>query len=114
MPNRIVYRKEEDTPMIFVAIAEHTPAMCPGSNKEVMDMLGEAMSTIPDLEKKHNVKNLRTYVLLGAHKNIMILDAPSFEAAELLLLESRMIAWNTVQISQAHTPEQAMALTMGE
>jgi len=25
-----------------------------------------------------------------------------------------MIAWNTVQISQAHTPEQAMALTMGE
>ena len=99
--------------MIFVAIAEHTPAMCPGSNQDTMNMIGEAMPKVPELEKKHNVKNLGTYVLLGAHKNVMILDAPSFEAAELVLLESKMISWNTVQLSQAYTPEQAMALTMG-
>lgn len=98
--------------MIFVAIAEHTPAMCPGSNQDTMNIVGEAMPKVPDLEKKHNVENLGTYVLLGAHKNVLILDAPSFEAAELLLLESKMVAWNTVQISQACTPEQAMALTM--
>ena len=77
-------------------------------------MTGEAMPKVPELAKKHNVKNLGTYVLLGAHKNVMILDAPSFEAAEMVLLESKMISWNTVQLNQAYTPEQAMALTMGE
>mgnify|MGYP001185768906 FL=1 len=76
-------------------------------------MTGEAMPKVPELAKKHNVKNLGTYVLLGAHKNVMILDAPSFEAAEMVLLESKMISWNTVQLNQAYTPEQAMALTIG-
>ena len=76
-------------------------------------MIGEAIPKVPDLEKKHGVKNLGTWVLLGAHKNVLILDAPSYEAAEHLLLESKMISWNTVQLSQAYTLEQAMAMTMG-
>jgi hypothetical protein len=100
--------------MIFVAIAEHTAAICPGSNKEVLDIVAGAMPTIPDLEKKHGVKNLGIHVMLGSHKNIMILDAPSYEAAELLLLESKMMTWNTIELGQAYTPEQAMALTMAE
>ncbi len=99
--------------MIFVAIAEHTPAQCPGSNKEVLDVISEAMPKIPDLEKKYNVKNLGMYVMIGSHKTVMILDAPSYEAAEMVLLESRMISWNTVELAQAYSPEQAMALTQG-
>ena len=97
--------------MIFVAIAQHSPAQCPGSNKEVLDIVGASMPQIPELEKKHGVKNLGMHVMMGSHKTVMILDAPSYEAAEMVLLESQMISWNTVELAQAHTPEEVMRLT---
>ncbi len=100
--------------MIFVAIAKHSPAQCPGSNEDVFNVVAESMPKIPDLEKKHNVKNLGIHVMLGSHTNVMILDAPSYEAAEMVLLESRLLSWNTVELGQAYTPEAAMALTQVE
>ena len=99
--------------MNFIAIAEHTPAQCPGSNEDVFNVVSASMPQIPELEKKHGVTNQGIYVTLGLHKMVIILDAPSYEAAEHLLLESKMISWNTVQLSQAYTLEQAMAMTMG-
>ena len=54
----------------------------PGSNEDVFNVVSESMPKIPDLEKKHNVKNLGTHIMLGSHKQVMILDGPSFEAAE--------------------------------
>ncbi len=71
------------------------------------------MPKVPELEKKYNVKNLGTHVMMGSHKAVMILDAPSYEAAEMLLLASQMISWNTVELGQAYTPEEAMKLTLG-
>ncbi len=97
--------------MNFVAIAEHTPAQCPGSNPEVFDIVSSSMPNLPDLERKHGVTNVGIHVMLGAHKIVIILDAPSFEAAEMVLLESRLINWNTVQLSQTYSPEEAMRLT---
>ena len=52
--------------------------------------------------------------MLGSHKNLIILDAPSYEAAGKVRLESRLISWNPVQLAQAYPPEEALALTMGE
>ena len=97
--------------MKFLAIAQHTPAMCPSSNPDVFAIVGESMPKIPDLEKKHGVTNEGIHVTLGAHTMAIIMDAPSFEAAELVLLEARLLEWNTVNISQSYTPEEAMALT---
>ena len=97
--------------MNFIAIAEHTPAQCPGSNEDVFNVVSESMPQIPELEKKHGVKNLGIHVTLGLHKMVIILDAPSYEAAEMVLLESRLMEWNTIQLAQAYTPEAAMQLT---
>jgi len=48
--------------------------------------------------------------MIAAHKIVVILEAPSFEAAEMVLLESKLVSWNTIQLSQTYTPEQAMQL----
>ena len=69
------------------------------------------MPKLPELEQKHNVTNVGIHVMLGSHKIVIIMDAPSFEATELLLLESQLLSWNTVQLSQAYSPEEAMRLT---
>ncbi len=97
--------------MKFLAIAQHTPAMCPGSNPDVLAIVGESMPKIPEIEKKHGATNEGIHVTLGAHVMVIIMDAPSFQAAEHVLLEARLFEWNTVNISQSYTPEEAMALT---
>ena len=100
--------------MIFVAITEHSPAQCPGSSKEAFDVVAASMPHMPELEKKHGVKNLGTYIMMGSHKNIIVMDAPSYDAAEMVLLESKLMSWNTIELAQARTPEEAMALAQNE
>ena len=97
--------------MLFVAIAEHSPAQCPGSSKEVFDLVNTAIQKVSDVEQKHAVKNLGVHVMLGAHKIVVIMDAPSFDAAEAVLLESHFLTWNTVQMSRAYTPQEAMKMS---
>ena len=97
--------------MNFVASAEHTPAQCPGSNDEVFETVASSMPSLPELEVKHGVTNVGIHVMIGAHKIVVILDAPSFEAAEMVLLESKLVSWNTIQLSQTYSPEEAMKLT---
>jgi hypothetical protein len=97
--------------MNFVAIAEHTPAQCPGTNDEVFQTVSSSMPSLSDLEKKHGVTNVGIHVMIGAHKIVVILNAPSFEAAELVLLESKLVSWNTIQLSQTYSREEAMKLT---
>ncbi len=97
--------------MKFVGIAEHSPAQCPGSNEEVFELVSTSMPKLPELEAKHGVTNLGIHVMISAHKIIVILEAPSFEAAEMVLLESKLVSWNTIQLSQVYTPPEAMELT---
>ena len=72
------------------------------------------MPGLPELERKRGVKNLGIHVMIGAHKIVVIMDAPSFEAAEMVMLEARLISWNTIQLSQSYDPQEAMRLTRPE
>ena len=96
--------------MEFVAICDHTPAQCPGSNQEIFDTITSVMPKVAELELKNQVTIRGIHVMLGAHKIVLIMDAPSFEAAERQLWDSRMISWNTVQLYQTYGPEEAMAI----
>jgi len=95
----------------FVAIAEHSPAQCPGSNNEVFETVASFMPSLPKLEAKHRVTNVGIHVMISARKIVVLLDVPSFEVAEMVLLESRLVSWNPIQLSQTYTPEQAMQMT---
>ncbi len=96
--------------MLFIAIGQHSPAQCPGFNKETFDMVSSISLKLEDLGKKYNVKNLGTYALFSGHKIVIVMDAPSYEAAQNMLIDSRLAAWNTIELSQAHSPEEAMKL----
>lgn len=100
--------------MLFVAIAHHSPAQCPGWVKEVNQLVSASMPKLPELAQKRNVKVLGIYVLLASHKNIVLMDAPSYEAAEMLLDDAGLTAWNTIELGQAYPPEEAMKKTQPE
>ena len=48
--------------------------------------------------------------MYGPHTTVAVLDAPSYEAAEMAIYESGLMAWNTIDLAQAHTPEEAMKM----
>ena len=96
--------------MNFVAIAEHSPDQCPGHVKGLFDEVAADMSKLDDLQKKHNVTLTGLYIMYASHKTVVVMDAPSYEAAEMLLYDAGILSWNTVQLGQAHSAEEAMKL----
>ena len=94
--------------MTFVAIAQHTTAQCPGHNKELYDTVSEMMPKIPGIGEKHGIKILGAHALLSRHKTVLILEATSYEAVEQMMLEAGLIGWNTIDIAQAHSLEEAL------
>jgi hypothetical protein len=97
--------------MLFIAIAQHTPDQCPGHNKELFDELQSTMPRLPDIAQKHGVKILGFYSMMPSHKTVALCDAPSFEAASMVLFDSGLTGWNTIEIAQAYTSEEAMKLS---
>ncbi len=94
--------------MLFVAIAQHSPAQCPGFVKEAFDAVSATAPKFPELAKKHNINVLGTYVMYSSHKAVTVMDAPSYEAAERFLTDGGILRGNTVELAQAHTIEEAM------
>ena len=94
--------------MTFVAIAQHTTAQCPGHNREVYDTFSEMMPKLPAIGEQHGVKILGIHLLLSRHKTVIILEAASYEGVEQMMLEAGLIGWNTIDIAQAHPPEEVL------
>jgi len=96
--------------MIFVAIMEHSPAQCPGHVKEVFNQVSTDMGKLESVFAKHNAKPLGIYIMYASHRIVAVVDAPSYEAAEMVMYDSGLMGWNTIQLGQAHTPEEAMQM----
>jgi len=94
--------------MTFVAISQHTAAQCPGHNKELYDTVKETMPKLPAIGEKLGVKILGAHALLSRHKTVIILEAASYESVEQMMLEAGLIGWNTIDIAQAHSLEDAL------
>lgn len=97
--------------MLFTAIAQHSPAQCPGYVKELYEQVSANMPKLPELAQKRSVNIMGMYVQLGTHKTIIVMDAPSYEAAEGLLDDAGLMAWNTIELAQAYPPEEVMKKT---
>ena len=96
--------------MIFVGIAEHSPAQCPGHVKELFNQVSSDMAKLDDLQTKLGVKLQGMYIMYSSHKTVVVMDAPTYEAAEMMLYESGFNAWNSIELAQAHSPEDAMKM----
>ncbi len=96
--------------MQFVAIMQHTPSQCPGHVRELFDEVSAAMPRMQEIEQKHGAKTLGFYGLLSAHRTVIVMDAPSYDAVEKVLFELGLMAWNTTEIAQATPIEDAMKM----
>ena len=54
------------------------------------ELVSSTMPNCSELEVKHGVTNLGIHVMISVHKIIIILVAPSFEAAKTVFLEFKL------------------------
>lgn len=94
--------------MQFVVVAEHAPESCPASNKQIRDLMHEGAQQIPDLAKSLGVEILNLRVLGPDHQIIAVVEAGDIEAVRDLLMQSRLVQWNTTTVRATWSMEEAM------
>jgi hypothetical protein len=93
----------------FVVIAEHTPELCPTSNKMTREMMAQGAKVIPELAKKLGLNILTLRVFGPDHIVLAVVEADDIEAVRDFLFESRLIQWNTTRIHATYSLEEALA-----
>jgi uncharacterized protein with GYD domain len=94
--------------MQFVVVAEHSPESCPTSNKQIRDLMREGAKEIPDLAKKLGVEIITLRVLGPDHQVIAVVEAADIEAVRDLLMQSRLVQWNTTTVRATWSMEEAL------
>jgi len=70
--------------LTFLSVIKHTAADCLVHNEEIRKVTFEASSQMEELAKKHGIKIVGGWNVHPKHLQVMVYEAPSFEA---------MLAW---------------------
>ncbi len=71
--------------LTFLSVIKHTAADCLTHNESVRKVTFEAMSKFEELANKHGIKIVGGWNVHRKHLQVMVYEAPSFEA---------MLAWS--------------------
>ncbi len=78
------------------------------TNSKVRQLLTADPSAMPKLMQKHGVKPIAgPYVSLG-HRGFMVVEAPTVEAVNDVVMQSGLAQWNSVQIVPVQTQEEGL------
>jgi len=98
----------------FLVISRHSPENCNTFNEKARKATLELMGKLDGLLKKHGVKRVGAWVVLGGeHLNFMVFEAPSLEAFQKFSMEPEvraLNAYNTNETKIAMTIEESMKL----
>ena len=94
--------------MEYVALARHTPDVCPDSNSKIRERVLQAMGKLEELGKKHQVDLKSGHSLGPTHLLVMIFEAPSIEAVRVYLQESGLVQWNNIELYASQSFQEAL------
>jgi hypothetical protein len=84
----------------YVILADHTPDICPSSNAKTRARAMEGMGQmLPKLMQEAGITFVVEPLHLDpSHRVVAVVDAPSIEALNSLVLEVGLTQWNTVEV----------------
>lgn len=94
--------------MQYLIAGQHPPNLCPSANEEIRKLSQQGAGQIPALAEKLGVEVLATYVPMNNHMVFAAVGADDFSTAREFAFQSRLGQWNTVQIYQVATLEEAL------
>jgi hypothetical protein len=97
----------------FAVIAEHPPELCPTSNALTRQMLKQGATQLPNLAEQLGIDIVALRVFGPDHIALAVVEADDIEAVRELVLQSRLIQWNTTKIHATYSLEEAIAKAEG-
>lgn len=93
----------------FLAISKHAADKCPMYNETTKRVYEKWYSSVAENYRKHGVKLIGAWTVHGEHLNFWVVDAPSLEAFQALMMEPDILALSAIE-----TMEFKMAMNMEE
>ena len=95
----------------YLIVAVHPPDLCPSANAEIRKMADESGEGIPALAEKLGVTLQATYVPMTNHEIYVAVSADDANAVREFAFQSQLGQWNTINIHQVSTLEEAIEKT---
>jgi uncharacterized protein with GYD domain len=92
----------------YLVVGQHPPDLCPSSNETIRTLAVEGGKEMPALAEKLGVKILATYVPMTNHQVFVAVEAADAGAVRDFVFEGRLGQWNTLEIHQVSTLEEAL------
>jgi uncharacterized protein with GYD domain len=93
----------------FLAISKHAPDKCPMFNETTKRVYEKWYNSVAENYRKHGVKLIGGWTVHGEHLNFWVVDAPSLEALQALMMEPDILALSAIE-----TMEFKVAMNMEE
>ena len=93
----------------FLAISKHAPDKCTTFNETTKRVYAKWASSYAESYRKHGVKLIGGWTVHGEHLNFWVVDAPSLEAFQALMMEPDILALSAIE-----SMEFKMATSMEE
>lgn len=74
----------------YIVFASHAPSQCPGANRQMGGVFQSLMTRAPEIAAKHQVRQGDVVHLGPAHRLMFSYEAPSADALNEFLIESRL------------------------
>jgi hypothetical protein len=101
----------------FLLVWRHAAADCPAHNEKSRKSMAEYMSKAAELDAKHGVKWVGSWVVHSEHLVVDVGEAPSFEAMQAELMEPEIMSlmnWSTMELKAAMTLEEAWKMVQAQ
>jgi uncharacterized protein with GYD domain len=92
----------------YLIVGQHPPDLCPAANETVRKLSADGAAEMPGLAEKLGVKLLATYVPMTNHQVYAAVEADDANAVREFAFQGRLSQWNTVEILQVSTLEEAL------
>ena len=94
--------------MQYLIAGQHPPDLCPSANETIRTLAQEGAAEIPALAEKLGVKLLATYMPMTNHMVVAAVEADDANAVREFAFQARLGQWNTIEIYQVSTLEEAL------
>ena len=94
--------------MQYLIVGQHPPDLCPSANAKIRALAAEGGKEMPTLAEKLGVKLVATYVPMTNHMVFVAVEADDANAVREFAFQGRLGQWNTIEIFQTSTLEEAL------
>jgi hypothetical protein len=92
----------------YLIVGQHPPDLCPSSNSTIRNLASEGGREMPALAERLGVTIQATYVPMTNHQVYVAVEADDANAVRELAFQGRLGQWNTIDIYQVSTLEEAL------